>query len=292
MTKTYAQLAREIAALQASAQKQLAIEAKGAIAKINDMISTYGLTAGDLKFTSTAASAVRPSASKKIKATNGKGRAAAQRAKFSDGQGNQWGGRGPRPAWLRDAIAAGRTLESFAVGAATPAAVTPVTESPAKKVTAKVSVSKRIKSRPSAAKGQARKPPPAAKVSSGAAVEAPAEAATSPVKASRKKVAVKPRAESAVGSTSTQPVQPPVKKSPARKGRAATTARASNAVKTSTRAKTPVASEPGVTAKKAAVSKAVPSRKKANAKPVARKAAAVDSQTPAAPEAATVTAAA
>ena len=292
MTKTYAQLAREIAALQASAQKQLAIEAKGAIAKINDMISTYSLTAGDLKFTSTAASAVRPSASKKIKATNGKGRAAAQRAKFSDGQGNQWGGRGPRPAWLRDAIAAGRTLESFAVGAATPAAVTPVTESPAKKVTAKVTVSKRIKSRPSAAKGQARKPSPAAKVSSGAAVEAPAEAATSPVEASRKKVAVKPRAESAVGSTSTQPVQPPVKKSPARKGRAATTARASNAVKTSTRAKTPVASEPGVTAKKAAVSKAVPSRKKANAKPAARKAVAVDSQTPSAPEAATATAAA
>jgi DNA-binding protein H-NS len=60
MTQTYARLARQIAALQASAQKQLAIEAKGAIAKINDMISTYGLTAGDLKFTSTAASAVRP----------------------------------------------------------------------------------------------------------------------------------------------------------------------------------------------------------------------------------------
>ena len=293
MTKTYAQLAREIAALQASAQKQLAIEAKGAIARINDMISTYGLTAGDLKFTSTAASAVRPSASKKIKATNGKGRAAAQRAKFSDGQGNQWGGRGPRPAWLRDAIAAGRTLESFAVGSATPAAVTPVTDSPAKKVTAKVTVSKRMKSRHSAAKGQARKPSPATKASSGAAVEAPADAATSSVKASRKKVAVKPRAESAVGSTSTQPVQPPVKKSPARKGRAAKTARASNAVKTSTRAKTPVAgSEPGVTAKKAAVSKALPSRKKANAKPAERKAAAVDSQTPSAPEAATATAAA
>lgn len=41
MTKTYAQLAREIAALQASAQKQLAVEAKGAVAKINDMIARY-----------------------------------------------------------------------------------------------------------------------------------------------------------------------------------------------------------------------------------------------------------
>ncbi|WP_198161268.1 H-NS histone family protein, partial [Variovorax sp. WDL1] len=105
-------MARQIAALQASAQKQLAIEAKGAIAKINDMIATYGLTAGDLKFASTSATAVSPSASKKTKATNGKGRAAAKGAKFSDGQGHQWGGRGPRPAWLREAIAAGRTLES------------------------------------------------------------------------------------------------------------------------------------------------------------------------------------
>src|SRR5258705_9174874 len=98
MTKTYAQLAREIAALQASAKKQLAVEAKGAIAKINDMISTYGLTAGDLKFSSTSATVSRP-ASKPAKATKGKRGAAAKGAKFSDGQGNQWGGRGPRPAW-------------------------------------------------------------------------------------------------------------------------------------------------------------------------------------------------
>lgn len=69
MTMTYAQLAREIATLQAFAQKQLALEAKGAIAK------------------------------------------------FNAGSGNQWGGRGPRPAWLRNASAAGRTLASFAIGA-------------------------------------------------------------------------------------------------------------------------------------------------------------------------------
>ena len=106
MTKTYAQLAREIAALQASAQKQLAVEAKGAIAKINAMISKYGLTAGDLKFASTAAAASRPEPkAKKVTkgATKGKRRAASQGAKFSDGQGHQWSGRGPRPAWLREA---------------------------------------------------------------------------------------------------------------------------------------------------------------------------------------------
>ena len=114
MTKTYAQLAREIAALQASAQKQLAVEAKGAIAKINAMISTYGLTAGDLKFASTAAAASRPeSKAKKVTkgATKGKRRAASQGAKFSDGQGHQWSGRGPRPAWLREAMAYFETRE-------------------------------------------------------------------------------------------------------------------------------------------------------------------------------------
>jgi hypothetical protein len=39
----------------------------------------------------------------------------------------------PRPAWLREAIAAGRALERFAVGAAAPAAVAPIPASPAKK---------------------------------------------------------------------------------------------------------------------------------------------------------------
>jgi DNA-binding protein H-NS len=36
-------------------------------------------------------------------------------AKYSDGAGNNWSGRGPRPKWLKDAVAGGRKLESFAV---------------------------------------------------------------------------------------------------------------------------------------------------------------------------------
>jgi hypothetical protein len=47
-----------------------------------------------------------------------------------------------------------------------------------------------------------------------------------------------------------------------------------------------------VTAKKAAARKAVPSRKKANPKPAARKTAVTQSQAPSAPEALTATAAA
>ncbi|GAB3647264.1 H-NS family nucleoid-associated regulatory protein [Ramlibacter alkalitolerans] len=33
---------------------------------------------------------------------------------YSDGRGNSWGGRGPRPKWLREAMSNGATLEEFA----------------------------------------------------------------------------------------------------------------------------------------------------------------------------------
>ena len=33
---------------------------------------------------------------------------------YSDGAGNSWSGFGPKPGWLKDALAAGRTLEDLA----------------------------------------------------------------------------------------------------------------------------------------------------------------------------------
>jgi DNA-binding protein H-NS len=35
--------------------------------------------------------------------------------KYSNGAGGTWGGRGKRPTWLRDALAAGKQLSDFAV---------------------------------------------------------------------------------------------------------------------------------------------------------------------------------
>ena len=35
---------------------------------------------------------------------------------FSDASGNSWGGRGPRPAWLREALQAGRDINEFRIG--------------------------------------------------------------------------------------------------------------------------------------------------------------------------------
>lgn len=38
-------------------------------------------------------------------------------AQYQDANGNTWGGRGRRPNWLNDAIARGKNLEDFLLGA-------------------------------------------------------------------------------------------------------------------------------------------------------------------------------
>lgn len=109
MTKTYAQLNKEIAALQAEAEKLYAIELKGVVNKVNELIAKHSLSPSDLRFPGIPVAGSKPQAGAK---------SAASTAKYSDGKGNIWGGRGPRPAWLRSAIAAGRSLESFQSSAA------------------------------------------------------------------------------------------------------------------------------------------------------------------------------
>ena len=119
MTKTYAQLTREIQALQAQADKLHQSEKKDVIARLNESIAQFGLSAQDLRFPGTSAassSSVASSASTRSRASS-RSAASANEVKYSDGPGRVWGGRGPRPAWLREAIAQGRSLESFAVGA-------------------------------------------------------------------------------------------------------------------------------------------------------------------------------
>lgn len=112
MTKTYAQLAREIQTLQAHAEKLRQSETKDVIARLNESIAQYGLTAQDLHFPGASASS---SSSRSARpGTSSRATASSDGAKYSDGPGRVWGGRGPRPAWLREAMAQGRSLESFA----------------------------------------------------------------------------------------------------------------------------------------------------------------------------------
>lgn len=113
MTKTYAQITREIAALQSTANKLYALEVKEAVAKINGVISKYKLSAADLMFARESTTIERVNEV----ATDPGANVARGSAKYGDGQGRVWSGRGPRPAWLRSALDAGRSLESLLVAA-------------------------------------------------------------------------------------------------------------------------------------------------------------------------------
>ena len=102
MTQTYSQIQQKIAKLQKEADALRQKEAGGVIARIKVAIEHYGLTAEQLGY-----GGVRVSGKAKPL-----GKAAAD-AKYSDGSGQSWSGRGPRPRWLRDAISGGASLETF-----------------------------------------------------------------------------------------------------------------------------------------------------------------------------------
>ena len=86
--QTYKQLTAEIEKLQKQAQQVRKEEVAAVISRIQDAIKTYGLTAADLGLIS--AKPAKPSKAKKF-ASKSTGTA------YSDGNGNTWGGRGPRP---------------------------------------------------------------------------------------------------------------------------------------------------------------------------------------------------
>jgi DNA-binding protein H-NS len=111
MTQTYAQLQKQIASLEAQARKAKSAETDAVIGRMKEAIAVYGITAADLF------------GAKSAKAARSKGSKGARRgaAKYADGDGNTWIGMGKRPQWLRDALAAGKSLQDFAVdGAAKP----------------------------------------------------------------------------------------------------------------------------------------------------------------------------
>jgi len=115
MTKTYSQVIKQIETLSREAEKLKRKEVEGVIDRIKEAIAIYGLTAGDLGLNG-AKPRGRPPGKKAAgpKKTARRGKSTRQ-ARFRDEAGNIWVGRGPRPQWLRDALAAGKKLEDFAV---------------------------------------------------------------------------------------------------------------------------------------------------------------------------------
>jgi DNA-binding protein H-NS len=131
LKKTYTQILDEIESLKKQAQQVREKEVSQVIARIREAITFYNLTPGDLGFGGRTSAPGRKAlkAVKGVKGVRGKpgrkpgaGKAAAtgkavRAPKFRDADGNVWSGRGPRPRWLREAIAAGKKPEDFAVSA-------------------------------------------------------------------------------------------------------------------------------------------------------------------------------
>jgi len=115
MTKTYAQVVKQIESLKLEAEKLRRNEIDGVIARIRGAISFYNLSAADLGLSGKAKPGPKAAAPAKSKKRKGAAAKAPAVVKFANGTGGTWGGRGKRPTWLRDALNSGQQLSDFAV---------------------------------------------------------------------------------------------------------------------------------------------------------------------------------
>jgi DNA-binding protein H-NS len=106
MPQTYHQLKKHIAELQAQAEGVKRSEVAGVIAKAKEAIRVYGLTRQDLFDAKT------PRATQASNGPKGK-KPKTSEAKYADGKGGVWVGRGKRPVWLSDLLKAGAKMEDF-----------------------------------------------------------------------------------------------------------------------------------------------------------------------------------
>ena len=101
-----AAIKKQIAALEAEAERIAKQEMSGAIAKVKEIMSTFGLTIEHLQAT---VKGKKASAAKKVKAE----RAGGGIAKYADPKtGKTWSGFGRAPAWIADA----KIRDAFLVG--------------------------------------------------------------------------------------------------------------------------------------------------------------------------------
>lgn len=115
-TKNYADLQREIKALTEQAEKVRNAEKAGVVQRMKEAIEAYEISVKDL-FGTRASTTKTPRGKSAGRGASGARSATGRAVAYSDGNGGVWGGRGPRPMWLRNAIASGRQLDEFAVGA-------------------------------------------------------------------------------------------------------------------------------------------------------------------------------
>lgn len=112
MPKSYAQLMKQIDALRDQAESVRRKEVAGVVKRIKEAIAVYGLSAADLGLSGSgkAQRTVRGAAAKA-----GKPKGAVSVVKYRDEAGHTWSGKGPRPGWLKAALASGKTLADLSV---------------------------------------------------------------------------------------------------------------------------------------------------------------------------------
>ncbi|MDQ2928518.1 MAG: H-NS histone family protein, partial [Pseudomonadota bacterium] len=128
MTQSYSQIVRQIETLQRKANAARKKEVAGVVGRIKEAISFYHLTADELglslarsatspaKAAAASSSTPHTAAPKRRKGAPKSKSKFGDAAKYRDASGNEWVGRGPRPIWLRKAIAGGQSLSDFAIG--------------------------------------------------------------------------------------------------------------------------------------------------------------------------------
>ena len=105
----YLDLKKQIAELEERAKEVRGTEKREVIARIQEAIDVYDIRPSEIRF------AGQPRMAKSKVGAGVKSAKAPLQAKYRDAAGNEWIGRGPRPAWLKAALGAGKTLEDFAV---------------------------------------------------------------------------------------------------------------------------------------------------------------------------------
>ena len=123
MARTLSEIQAEINRLKKEADKIRSAEIKEVVGRIRKAIAHYGLTPQELFGKASAGAGTAAQGAGKRRGTVAKkGKAgAASKAKgpavvrYRDESGRSWVGRGKRPQWLREALAAGKKLEDFAV---------------------------------------------------------------------------------------------------------------------------------------------------------------------------------
>jgi DNA-binding protein H-NS len=103
----------ELIAQKAALEQQIAelqhTQRAEAIAQIRALMNEYGLTLTDI-------GARSPAAQQAAARADGRGTGKVAPKYRDPGSGQTWSGRGLQPRWLREAMAAGRTLSDFAIG--------------------------------------------------------------------------------------------------------------------------------------------------------------------------------